>query len=322
MKRFLVLGIVVAVVVLGWTAGWFYVSGEIRNTVAALAQNEDPAQPTLACGGLSITGFPFRFDIACTGATVTSGDLVARTEELRVSALVYRPTHLQAFARSPLTLDDAFTGARSQVDWTGLEASLRLEDWRIARTSVVARDVAWTDTLAGGLPIAGATAIAAHLVDVPAQYDTAAGTATLAAYADIDGLTSPGLAIAAGDGIVEAQITRVPADVRSWGEGDLLRRWQANGGAIVLSEARGSDEPDFVTANGEVKLDDSGRPEGQIALSSRGLAERLSMVIPEGMRPLILGQQAPDGTYSQTITMQSGVVMSGVMPTALLTPLW
>ncbi len=322
MKRIVLLGAVILVVVGGWTAGWFYLAGQVRGGIESLAAGTDPAIPVVTCDTLSVAGFPFRFDVTCGGATLVSEDVTARVAELRGTLLVYRPDHVQVFARAPLSVEDAFTGAESRVDWASLESSLRLTNWRVARISVVADEVAWVETLSSEALIASAAQAELHFIDIPERYDPAVGTAALATLARITGLTAPGLEIQAGNATIEADVTGLPADVRKWGEGSFLQRWQANGGAIALKDAQGTDEANFIAATGDVKLDPAGRPEGRIQINSRGLIERIAPNIPENLRPLVLGQEAADGSYSQTLTMQSGVLLSGLMPAGILGSMW
>src|SRR5690606_38585351 len=128
--------------------------GQIREQVNMLALADGETSPQLQCGTLDIGGIPFRFDVACADATLVSADLMVTVPELRASVMVWKPTHLLAFAEGPAQISDAFTGLEQAVTWSGLEASARLTDWRIARVSVVGRDVNWTDRLFGESAIA------------------------------------------------------------------------------------------------------------------------------------------------------------------------
>src|SRR5690606_33101001 len=117
-KRIIILGAVVLLVVLGWTGAWFFIAGQLRQQIQALALAEGESAPQLVCGQLDIGGFPFRMDVECAGATLVSGDLLAEIPYMRVSAMVYRPTHLLGAVRGPVAIADAFTGARQQLDWS------------------------------------------------------------------------------------------------------------------------------------------------------------------------------------------------------------
>lgn len=321
-RRIIILGTIVLVAVLAWTAGWFYLANEVRRNVTALANADGVAAPRIACEQLGVGGYPFRLDVTCTGGSYLDGDLSATLSELRASVRVYSPFHVQLFARGPVDFADAFTGSRSRVDWQDLEASVRLSDWRIARASLVAEAPVWTDTLAGEVPLANASHAEFHLVDDPAKHDPAAQTAALDAYATVTGLVSAGFAIDQGQGTLEAEITGLPDDVRAFGEPEPLRRWQAAGGQLQIVSLKGNDADQSLDVSGLLALDPQGRANGSLNIASKGIAELVAPLVPEQLRGLVLGGPAEDGTYSQVLTIHSGAVLSGIIPVGMIPPLW
>jgi hypothetical protein len=241
---------------------------------------------------------------------------------IKASAEVYRPTHVLMFAQGPVGIEDAFTGSRSRIDFANAQASARLSGWRIGRVSVVVDAPVWNDTVLEDRLIAKAERIEAHLLDVAERHDAKRGLASLAKYAEIAGLDAPGFEIAGGRATLEAEVTNLPDDVRTYGDADLLRRWQAAGGKVMLTGFRGDDANSRFDVTGTLGLDDEGRAEGQLKLSSTGVVERLGETIPEQFRGLILGAQASDGSYSQTLNIAAGVVFSGLVPAAVIPPLF
>jgi hypothetical protein len=322
MKRIIYLGIAVLVVVFLWSGAWLFISGEIRKNVEVLATADGVSNPKITCETLSVGGFPFRFDLDCTNAALVSSDVTARLAELRASVLVYRPTHLLAFAKGPATVTDAFTGSSSRLDWTDLQASARLDGWRIGRISVTGDDLTLNDTVVGDNLIASAKAVEVHLLDIPEQHEPAKGLAALAAYAKASGLVAPGFQIGAGETTIEAEINGLPNDVRALGDADPVRRWQQSGGKIKLVSLKGDDGERFYDANGTLGLDDTARVEGQVKLTSRGLVEYFEPQIPEPVRPLALGPEGVDGSYAQTFNIRGGVVLSSVIPLLMIPPLY
>jgi hypothetical protein len=160
-----------------------------------------------------------------------------------------------------------------------------------------------------------------HLLDVPEQHDPANNLATLAVFASANAVMAPGLGIADGESSLEAEITRLPDDLGALAEPGLLQRWQAAGGQLQLLGLKGTAGPDFIEASGTVALDTAHRPEGQITLTSKGMVERLGGLVPPEFQNLIVGAQAADGSYSQTLTMRGGMVLSGLIPLGMLPPL-
>jgi hypothetical protein len=203
-----------------------------------------------------------------------------------------------------------------------LEASVRLTDWRIARASVVVDGPVLTDTLAGETEVGRAEHAEFHLVDVPEAHDAAAHTAALEVFTTVTGLSAPALAIEGGQGTIEAEVTGLPDDVRAFGDPEPLRRWQAAGGQLEVTSAKGNDADQSFDVSGTLALDAGGRPDGQLSIASKGLVEGLQGLVPPELQGLILGSPAEDGSYKQVVTLKSGVVFSGIVPAGMLPPLW
>lgn len=326
MNRFAWLGLVVLAVAALWVAGWFYAASEVRARIAALA-------PDLACAELDISGFPFRLDVECSGLSHGTGDLGIGLAGVKASVLVYNPTHVILSAAGPLTIADAFTGSQSRVDFAAAEASIRLkaadfwaglrgEGWRLARASLLADGIAWIDTLTGEALLASADHLEGHLLDIPEQHQPENGLAALASYASLDGLTAPGLVITDAVASLEAELTGLPDDLRALAVPDALQRWRDAGGSLELIRLEGTAGEEFVRASGTLSLDAAGHPEGQLALSSKGLAERAGALIPPEWQGVILGSPAADGSYSQTVNLRGGYIFAGLMPLGQLQPLF
>lgn len=333
MNRFIWLGLVVLIVAGLWTGGWFFAAGQARSTVEGLAAADGETSPKLTCGRLDITGFPFRFDLTCDDATLTDGDLTATVAGLRGALLVYNPTHVLISAQAPLSIADAFTGSRSRVDFTAAEASIRLQSadlwtglqgagWRLARASLVADGLQWIDTLTGETLIASAVHLEAHLFDIPEQHEPEKGLSALAAYARMDDVDAPGFDIAQGEASLEAELTGLPDDLRAFGSGDILQRWRDAGGQLKLAGLQGNSGEEFFKSAGTLGLDSGARVEGRLQLTSKGVVERTGTLVPEDWKGLVLGAQAADGSYSQTLNLRGGFVFAGLMPVGQLAPLF
>jgi len=321
MKRIIILAVIVALVVLAWTGAWLFVASQVEKQVANLANGDGVSDPKITCAELSTRGYPFAMDVVCKGATVQMQDVTAQLAEIRGSVLVYQPTHALFIASSPLVLKDAFSGNEQRLDFGLAQASVRLDSWRIARVSVHVENPAFYNTLPSDELIAKASLAELHLIDIPERHEPAKGLAALAVYAPLENLVMPGLQIADGKVSVEAEINGLPDDVRLMAEGDAIRRWQGAGGTVKLVNVQASDGENFIRTSGDIGLDEQMRPQGQLQLSSRGIVERLGDRIPAQVRNIMLGQQAPDGSYGQTITMRGGVVLVGLIPVGMVPPL-
>lgn len=322
MKKIIALGVVVLLLATGYSVAWFWAAGQATDFVKSLASADGETTPRVTCGSFAISGFPFGFDATCADATIVSGDVTVTVAGLKAAAEVYRPTHVLLFAHAPAQIDDAFTGSKSRLDFTAAQASVRLDGWRIGRASLVVTEPVWNDTVLEDRLLAKATTLEAHLIDVPGKHDSANGLATLANFVKVEGLDAPGSQIGNGQSTFEAEISNLPDDVRSYGDADLLKRWQMAGGKFIITGFKGGDATSSFDATGTLGLDDGGRVEGQIKLHSNGVVERLEAMIPPEYKGWIVGAQAADGSYSQTLNIAAGVVFSGVMPAGMIPPLY
>jgi hypothetical protein len=209
-----------------------------------------------------------------------------------------------------------------QLGWSSLQASARLTDWRIGRISVVADDLALANTTGGNQPIAKADHAEAHLLDVPAQHDAARHLAALRAYLKLDHVAAPGFQVADLNSTLDAVIDGLPDDVRTVGQTNPLVDWQAAGGKVTINAFKGADGEQNFSVTGNLALDGSGKPKGQINVTSKGLVERFGPLVPEQWRGLILGQPSADGSYSQTINIAEGVILAGLIPIGTVPPLF
>jgi hypothetical protein len=333
MRRFaLLLGVVLLVAGL-WSAGWLFGAGAIKSSIADLSENDGVNGPKVTCGRLNVSGFPFRFDVECADVTIVSGDQTTTVAGVKATFLVYNPTQAKLSALAPVTLTDAFSGARSRVDFTAAEGSARLTTanlwrgvtsaagWRIARVSVVADQVQWTNTILDDRLAFSADHLDLQILDAPEQHRPADGTATLATFTTLTNVAAPDLGVAGGEVALEAELTGLPDDVRNFGAPDATRTWQAAGGQLKVVSLKGTAGEEFIESDGTLALDSGFRLDGQVNLRSRGLVERIGPVLPEEWRGLVLGGQAADGSYSQTVTIKAGVVFSGLIPITMIPPL-
>jgi hypothetical protein len=321
-KRIIILGSVVVALVVLWSAAWLVLSGVIRQNVEALALADGVTTPNVSCQTLDVTGFPFRFDLDCGAARIVSGDIVVDVPAIRASARVYAPTHLLVSALGPLQLTDSFTGTRNAVAWSALDASLRLDNWRMARGSISARDVVWSDTLFGDAVIAQSSLVEIHLMDIPEQHDPERRVASLALYAPVQDLAWPGLTLTDTNADVQMELSGLPDDIRNWGDPQVLRAMQAANGALKIVAIHGTDANSVLDAQGELRLDPQGLLEGQIGITSTGVAERIGPLLEEPWRTLVLGTPTADGSHANQLNFRAGGIFSGLVPIASVPPLF
>lgn len=319
-KRIIILGSVVVAVIVLWSAAWLVLAGIVKQNMELLAGSDSDV--SLSCERLDVGGYPFRFDADCAGARIVSGDVVAAVPGIRASIRVYAPTHVLASALGPLQLTDNFTGSRNSLAWSSLEASLRLSDWRIARASVSGKDMAWTDALFGEALIASSTLVELHAFDIPEQHDAARGLAALAVYGRSQNAVWPGLTLSDANSEIQLELSGLPDDVRDWGQPSLAADWHNAGGLLKIVSIHGTDADSALDAQGELRLDPQGMPDGQITIRSSGVADRIGPLLEEPWRTLVLGTPAADGSYSNLLNFRAGALFSGLVPVAPLPALF
>ena len=316
MRRIILLGLVVLLVVGGWTIAWFYGAQLIRDEIAALANDE----PSVNCGRLDIAGFPFRFDVTCGEARIVDLDLSISTPEIKATALAYRPGHVIAFVQSPISISDAFTGSERELRFSLAEASLRLsgllpQDWELERLSILVDAPTLHDLLIGDEVVLSAAKSELHVTGGAAAGQEADG---LAAFVSAEGLDYPEWDIAGGTATLTASLTHFPRKALAWLGGNVLRDWQAAGGVLRLEESSFAAGGMDITATGEARLDDTGLPAGSLRVVSKGLIERLDLSFLGDMRSLLIGTPDAEGRYTNQIAVRNGFVMAGVIPVPVL----
>lgn len=320
MNRFLWLGLAVAIVVLIWTGVWFAAATFITNEVKALESADGVTTPRITCAEFGVGGYPFGIDVRCGGATIVSMDTTVSVAALKATAQLYNPFHVLGYATSPVEVQDAFTGISRRLDFSDLEFSARMNWTRIARVSLIGSGLTLTDTVLEDRLIGSAEHAEVHLVDVPGEADAARHLVTLAQYATVTGLDVPGFEIENGTGIFDGKVSGLGDDVRLYGEPDAMRRWQEAGGAFTLNGFSGEDATSSFKSTGTLSLDSAGRPDGQFRIESKGVVEKIGRLAPGVLPAWIIGAPAADGSYTQVINIQAGVVFAGLVPVAAMGP--
>jgi hypothetical protein len=202
-----------------------------------------------------------------------------------------------------------------------MQLSASLEGWRIGRVSIVADNLAWTDTLLGEQLLAKSVHFEAHLLDIPEQHQPETQSAALAGYAKAERVNAPGLGINDGDLSFEAELSEVPDDIRNFTDPLAVMRWRERGGELNIFAIKGTDGDSFIEGSGKLAIDISAQLQGELTLASKGVAETIAPLFAPGIAPLILGSPDAEGKYSQKLTISQGVVYSGMLAVGQFPPL-
>lgn len=137
-SRRLTWGIISAlVIVVLYTAGWFYLASMAKERVRnELAQNADQLQ----CQSLSARGYPFSLSVSCSGMSFKDKNqtLHVAASAVNVGASIFALRTVQTQLTSPAAI--AMSGADPiKADWDGLKASARMSGKSIQDISVTAQ---------------------------------------------------------------------------------------------------------------------------------------------------------------------------------------
>ena len=315
MKRFVALGLVVVAVVALWCGGWVFGANWLRGEIAKRAG----AAPSIACTQLGIAGFPFRYDITCTGAVVTDADITVAVDELRASVLVYNPTFAEIFARGPATLTDAFTGASYRLDWQSLQASVRLDWTALNRASLVAEGLVLSDTVLDTLEMGRVAHLELHALGT----DGAIGAErrNLRLYAKVENVESPQVTDPV-QAEISARVTEWPENILLWGARDVLPYWADGNGALAIEKAEMTTGDLSATLDGTLAPDTNGRLNGSLSLTSRGFGPLLKEHMAAPLAGALLGPEDPDGVTHQTLAISNSILRAGIVPLIEFPPLF
>ncbi|HHS83232.1 MAG TPA: DUF2125 domain-containing protein [Devosia sp.] len=321
MNRFKVLAIIVVIILAGWTGAWMFASTKIRQMAQAqFAALKDQPQ-NLDCENLDISGFPFRFDVTCTYLAIHDLDRTITIPRVKLTVLVYRPTHALLFARGPATIQDSFSGARKELRWSSLQASLRTNGWALARFSLQVRDLIFLDTLVGDTTIAGADLFEAHLLEEESAYDPQNRRTTIAALARLDGLSVPDAAISGASATMQAKLRQMPDDLRLWRPATIAANWNETGTGLEAVELKGADATSSFSLVGRLTTTPQHMLSGNFDFFSSNVSDRLEGIVSPAIRQIAFGSKSEDGQNYQSYSLVHGVVLAGNIPITSLPPL-
>lgn len=307
MTKFKFLIAIVLIVVVAYTGAWFFGANQISTELDKFASAN--AQPQISCDERSISGFPFRYDVTCKNTNIIDGDDQYLVQEIKATVRVYSPTHIIAFAQSPINLRNEFTGSERELDFTSLQLSARL-NWslELERVSAIADNLKWSDTLITPIELANAKNVEAHLI---ATQDAETGIQAFFRVSDANLIE---LNTQKANLAVELEATNLDRNVTNWQYPNMLRQWQSQQGELVVHGLEFSATDMRFTANGKLNLDAAGQLNGQVTTQSKGLVELFDPEAYGILAPTIFGVANDEGEYKSLWQANAGTVSIGVAP--------
>jgi hypothetical protein len=311
----LILPVLIVALAAGWSAFWFYAASKVDENVDLWRAREAAAGRVYDCANRSVSGFPFRLEVRCSGVSVsltsqtatqnvTQTPITAKLGEILVVAQIYTPRLLIAEFTAPAVLSDR--GQPAMV-----------MNWNMARSSIT------------GLP---GTPDSADIVFDDVSLDRFAGSVQAptarAKHVELHGRTAASstpdkpvietaLQIRSGSIADVHPILTAPfdADIRALLSGlkdvspkpwpERFRELQAAGGRVEIVQSRVQQGEIISLATGSLGLTAAGNLDGELQMTVAGLdkavaALGIDKLLEVGVPQETLDRLAP-GVKSQDV---------------------
>jgi hypothetical protein len=305
---------------LAWSAFWFYAASKVDETADAWRAREAKSGRVYDCAKRSVAGFPFRFEVSCSGASValvsqTAGapqaPVTARLSEILVVAQVYDPKLLIAEFAAPATI-------------SGPDQLSLMVNWSKARSSIVGlpavpqrASIVFDDPAIGRVnasvqtPLARAKHVELHarLADGSAQDHPAIETVLQIAGGSLQELHP--LLAEPFDADVRTLLSGLKDfSPKPWPE--RFREIQAAGGHVDIVQSRIAQGDLIAVAAGRLGLSASGRLDGELQMTVAGIekviaALGIDKMLQDGVPQATLDRLAP-GVKTQDVNNLLGAL--------------
>jgi len=266
-----------------WSAYWVWLSRETAEQMDAAAAALERGGYQLTWASRSVSGYPFRLNVALTDARFASpSGRALSTPRLEAQATAYRPDRWVATLPAGLTIQRPLTGP-TRVEGRVIRASVVATD-RGPRVAIEGRELRFTP--AGGailFPLTSADRFEAQYSPRPDGPDEAG----LLIRID-DGVAAPGTLLQRLGGdpkgrfLWEAVLTNA-SSLRGVDWGEAVRNWTTAGGSMRVLQAQAA------VGDAAASVD-----EGRLTVGSDGrLRGALSMAVKQAPRSLLTLRGAP-----------------------------
>jgi hypothetical protein len=286
-RRFIVLIVLVALLIGGWSAFWAVAAGKAQEMLEGWRAREARAGRTFTCGAEDLGGYPFRFEFRCSDAVaqIKSGrqPFEIKTRGLTLVSQVYEPTLLIGEYQGPLTVSSPGGPVEFTLNWKLFQSSLRGTPARPERVSL-AFDRPALDIVDNGnsRPALRAERLELHgrLIEGMVTHKPVIEVALRTSGAFAPGVRA--LSVQPVDAVVD-MVLRGLSDFapKPWPE--RFREIAANGGKIDVTEARMVQGETLAVGSGTLTISTAGRLQGELRLTVAGLEPFLKAIDAQKM---------------------------------------
>ena len=263
--------ILLALVVAGWSAGWFWIRARAASEIDGWIAREAAAGRTWTCADRTLVGYPFRIELRCSAVTLERADSRLRLGPSLAVAQIYQPRLVVFESAGPFHVEQG--GLTGDASWKALQGSFHGAAEGFIRASVVVD--APNVTVAGADP--GPIAVSGRHLEIHArptpgrsESEGAVDVSLRLAQAAVPQLDALTATQDPADLVLDATLTQATV-LRTGTVARELERWRQAGGVLdltALSLAKGAQR---VQAKGTLALDNAHRPAGQIDLRAAGV---------------------------------------------------
>ncbi|HEV7406952.1 MAG TPA: DUF2125 domain-containing protein [Bradyrhizobium sp.] len=322
--RLFIVPVLLLVAAIAWSVFWLYAASKVDETSDAWRAREAKSGRIYECAKRSLAGFPFRFEVSCSGASVallsqTAGasqaPITARLGEILVVAQVYDPKLLIAEFTSPATIS-GLDQLSLTVNWSKARSSIVGLPAVPQRVAIVFDDPAIDRVNASvQTPFARAKHVELHarLADGSAQDRPVIETVLQIAGGSLQELHP--LLAQPFDADVRTLLTGLQDfSPKPWPE--RFREIQAAGGHVEIVQSRIAQGDLIAVAAGTLGLNAGGRIEGELQMTVAGLekvipALGIDKMLQDGVPQATLDRVAP-GVKTQDVSNLMGALNRAV----------
>ena len=305
---------------IAWSGFWFYAASEVGVRADEWRAREAKSGRVYDCGKRSVAGYPFRFEVTCSNASVslvsqTAGApsiFDARLGEIMVIAQIYQPNLLIADFKAPATIADRGQAPSMKVNWTTGRSSISGLPNNPQRASIVFDNPA-IERINGPvqtpLAKAGQVELYARIAEGSAQDRPVIETVVKVAGGAVQEVHP--LLAAPFDADVQTRLTGLKDFApKPWPE--RFREIQAAGGHVEIVRSRIQQGDLIAVAAGTLGLNANGRIDGELQMTVAGIekvipALGIEKMLEEGVPQATLDRVAP-GVKSQDLTNLFGAL--------------
>ena len=281
-RRYTILLFIVLALIAGWTGFWKFAANKAQEAIEGWRSREAKSGRLYNCGSQGVSGYPFRIEVSCAGASAlfrsNQPPIELKADDLIVVAQVYQPGLLITEIHGPLTIAEPGKAPDIIANWTLAQSSVRGTPTAPQRVSLVF-DSPSVDRMAGA---ARQNILRAKHIEIHGRMaeGSAANKPVIDIAIQLNQASAPTLHPAATQPI-DANATAVLRGLNDFSPkpwSARFREMQAEGGRIDITQVRIQQGDILAVGAGTLSINSNGRLEGQLRVTMAGLDQFLTAI--------------------------------------------